>query len=139
MVCTNRGGLVYVMRSARAGDSELVIRGYAAAVDAARALRRARQRAGLTQRELAGRTGVAQPTIARIEQGLAVPRVDTLDRLLQACGERLDSLVRGGEGVDRTLIRSMLNRTPAQRLDHVTETARGIRELLDSASPAERR
>src|SRR5579864_5674600 len=54
------------------------------------ALRRARRRAGLTQRGLAARTGVAQPTIARIERGLDDPRVRTLSRLLQACGETLE-------------------------------------------------
>lgn len=41
-----------------------------------------RKGAGLSQRELALRTGVAQPTIARIEGGRVDPRVTTLERLL---------------------------------------------------------
>jgi transcriptional regulator with XRE-family HTH domain len=36
-------------------------------MNAARSLRHARRRAGLTQRDLAQQTGIAQPTIARIE------------------------------------------------------------------------
>jgi predicted transcriptional regulator len=32
-------------------------------------LRQARRRVGLSQRDLAARTGIAQPTIARIEGG----------------------------------------------------------------------
>ncbi len=50
-------------------------------------LRAARKRAGLTQRELARRTGMPQTTIARIETGQTDPRVDTLNRLLAGCGE----------------------------------------------------
>jgi DNA-binding XRE family transcriptional regulator len=38
----------------------------------------ARRSAGLTQRQLAERSGVPQPTIARIESGKQMPRADTL-------------------------------------------------------------
>lgn len=58
-------------------------------MDAARVVREARGRAGLTQRELAQATGIHQPAIARIETGDVVPRVDTLGRLLAACGASL--------------------------------------------------
>lgn len=44
----------------------------------------ARRAAGLTQRALAARSGVAQPHIARIESGRVVPTAQTLERLLQA-------------------------------------------------------
>jgi transcriptional regulator with XRE-family HTH domain len=79
-------------------------------------LRQARRRAGVSQRELARRTGIAQPTIARIETGDAVPRVDTLNCLLQACGEELDALPRLGVGLDRTVIRGLLALSPAERM-----------------------
>ena len=92
-------------------------------VDSAAALRKARRRAGLSQRELASRTSVAQPTIARIERGLEAPRVATLARLLEACGESLEARPRLGMGVDRTLIREMLRRTPAERLESLGEEA----------------
>ena len=58
----------------------------------------ARRGAGLTQRQLAARSGVPQPTIARIESGRQVPRVDTLERLLDACGWELEMTPRRGEG-----------------------------------------
>ncbi len=75
----------------------------------------ARRSAGLTQRELATRAGVPQPTIARIESGRQMPRADTLDRLLKACGWELDMTPRRGEGEDRSLIDHWLSLTPADR------------------------
>ena len=85
-------------------------------MDAARVLRQARRRAGLTQRQLAERAGVPHSQIAKIESGVVVPRVDTLDRLLEACGEGLESRPRLGIGVDRTLARELLKLAPADRL-----------------------
>jgi transcriptional regulator with XRE-family HTH domain len=72
-------------------------------MDAGRVLRQARRRAGLTQRQLGEKAGVPQSVIARIESRAVIPRVDTLDRLLDACGEGLESAPRPGRGVDRTL------------------------------------
>ena len=46
----------------------------------------ARVPAGLSQRKLAARAGVAQSTIARIESGHADPAFSTLERLLAAAG-----------------------------------------------------
>ena len=58
--------------------------------DAASILRNARQRAGLSQRELASRADTAQSVVARIELGQASPTWDTLARLVQAAGFALD-------------------------------------------------
>ena len=52
-------------------------------------LRTERHRAGLTQRELAERTGVPQSTIARIETGHTDPRASTLNTLLIGCGRSM--------------------------------------------------
>jgi predicted transcriptional regulator len=79
-------------------------------------VRNARQRAHLTQRELAAKAGIPQETIARIERGRVDPRVTTLDRLLEACGYGLESMPRLGIGVDRTQIRALLALTPSERL-----------------------
>lgn len=92
-------------------------------------LRDARTRAGLTQRELARRTGVAQPTIARIEAGVADPRVGTLERLLAACGRSLQATVRPGTGVDRSQLRELLRLSPRQRLDLLRDDVAGLRRL----------
>jgi transcriptional regulator with XRE-family HTH domain len=52
-------------------------------------LQTSRAQAGLTQRELAVRTGVPQSTIARIERGQTDPRTSTLNTLLIGCGQML--------------------------------------------------
>jgi predicted transcriptional regulator len=94
-----------------------------------RELRNARRRAGLSQRALATRTGVAQPTIARIERGQDDPRVSTLDRLLRACDETLATVPLAGSGIDRTEIRVLLALTPAQRVASVVDEARVLDRL----------
>lgn len=48
-------------------------------------VRTARAAAGLTQAELAKRSGVRQPNISAIERGLTEPRPETVERLLDAC------------------------------------------------------
>ena len=49
-------------------------------------IREARLRAGLTQSELAERTGRERSVIARWEQGSASPSIDNLVEVIQACG-----------------------------------------------------
>lgn len=83
----------------------------------------------MTQRELARRTGIAQPTIARIEAGVADPRVHTLERLLAACGHSLQSTPRPGTGVDRSQLRELLRLSPRQRLDLLRDDVAGLRRL----------
>ena len=84
----------------------------------------------MSQRELARRAGMAQPAVARIEQGHVTPRVDTLDRLLAACGHELDIRSRSGASVDRTVIRQLLKLTPRERLDLAVAEATNLARLL---------
>lgn len=49
----------------------------------------AREEKGLTQRELAELSGIKQPAIARLERGAAVPKIDTLIRLLVPLGKTI--------------------------------------------------
>jgi DNA-binding XRE family transcriptional regulator len=49
-------------------------------------LRELRRGAGLTQAELARRTGIHRPNIARVEAGRHTPSLDTLNRLASAIG-----------------------------------------------------
>lgn len=58
-------------------------------LDVAAVLRDARDHAGLSQTELAERTGVAQPNISAYEAGRRTPTVRTLVALLDACGVEL--------------------------------------------------
>lgn len=57
-----------------------------ARVRSAALIREARLRAGLTQAELAGRTGRDRSVIARWEKGAVAPSVETLVDLVRACG-----------------------------------------------------
>lgn len=104
-------------------------------MNSARAVRGARKRAGLSQAELARRTGIPQPAISRIERGLVVPRADTLDRLLEACGEGLEALPRPGLGVDRTVTRALLGLSPGERSRIAVIEAANLQRAL----PADRR
>lgn len=55
-------------------------------------IRDARQAAGITQQELAGRAGTAQPAVAAYESGARAPSLATLERLLDACGYDVEVL-----------------------------------------------
>jgi transcriptional regulator with XRE-family HTH domain len=59
-------------------------------MDAARLIRVARRRAGLTLRELAQRAHTSHSTLAAYEQSRKTPNVDTLGRILTACGFSVD-------------------------------------------------
>jgi transcriptional regulator with XRE-family HTH domain len=48
-----------------------------------------RNRAGLTQAELAEKMGTTQPVVTRMESGRVQPSLRTLHRLAQATGSRL--------------------------------------------------
>jgi transcriptional regulator with XRE-family HTH domain len=89
----------------------------------------ARRSAALTQRQLAERSGIPQPTIARIESGKQMPRADTLDRLLRACGWELDMTLRRGQGEDRGLIRSWLALSHQERAEGGAAYGRALERM----------
>lgn len=96
----------------------------------------ARRRAGLTQRELARRAGVAPSTVGRIEAGLRAPSADLVERLVRAAG--FEILVGLGEPDPATdaMFERTLQRTPAERLADATRAARFAlqgRRALDAA------
>jgi uncharacterized protein len=61
---------------------------------AATLLRQARQRAGLSQVELAARAGVTQSVISSYESGHRQPSVPTLAALIEATGFELETVIR---------------------------------------------
>jgi transcriptional regulator with XRE-family HTH domain len=105
-------------------------------------VREARLRAGYSQRELAVRAGTTQSVVGRLEAGTGSPRVDTVERLLEAAGCRvraeLEALVPDDPvvaaykaDIDRTLLRENLGRTPEERV-------RALEALQDLAAEARR-
>jgi transcriptional regulator with XRE-family HTH domain len=84
-------------------------------------IRLARSRRGLTQAELARRLGTSQSAIARWERGDVSPRVETLNRVLEACGFRADVELRDGTSVDRDQLRERLQWSPAERLRYLVD------------------
>ena len=106
------------------------------AMDAAGMVKMARRRAGLSQRELARRSGVAQPTVSRVESGRMSPTFDTLNAMVRACGMHLVARDQGGRGVDETQLWERLRWAPAERFRHAVVASRNIRRMIASARPA---
>ncbi len=94
----------------------------------------ARRGAGLSQRALAERAGVPQSTVARIERGQIDPRASTLNALLRACDWELglQRVSVDANGIDRTLIREQLDRTPTQRVEGMVAAARLALRIADA-------
>ena len=96
---------------------------------AKRLLRTARRRAGLSQRALGEAAGIPQSTVARIELGTLSPRIDTLERLLNAAGQALTTERRIGVGIDRTQIHALLRLTPTERARLATANVANMAEF----------
>jgi transcriptional regulator with XRE-family HTH domain len=95
-------------------------------------IRDARQYAGLSQRELAARLGTKQSVVSRWERGVDTPRVDTLARILQACGFEAYLTFRRHDDEDRSQIVESLALSPEERL----ETVENVTEFLGLARRA---
>lgn len=67
-------------------------------MDAAHLLRTARERSGLTLRQLAHRARTSHSTLAAYEAGRKVPTVTTLARVLRAAGFAVDAELRARAG-----------------------------------------
>ena len=97
---------------------------------AAAILRQARERAQLSQAELAGRLGVSQAAIARLERPGSNPRVNTVAGVLAATGHRLTlAAERLEQSVDETLVARQLDMTPAERIAWFEATYEDARAL----------
>ena len=86
-----------------------------ARTDLGRLIGDARRSAGLTQAQLAAAIGTSQSVVSRWERGADSPRIDTLVRILRACGYEPDLVLRRHDDVDRSQIRIQLAADPATR------------------------
>ncbi|MGH3060444.1 MAG: helix-turn-helix transcriptional regulator [Gaiellaceae bacterium] len=91
-------------------------------------IREARLRAGLTQAELAERTGRERSVIARWEQGAVAPSVDTLLTLVEACGFDLPLELVPAKPLDDARLRKNLLLSPERRVQRaLREREKAIR------------
>jgi transcriptional regulator with XRE-family HTH domain len=94
-------------------------------VRSARIIREARLRAGLTQAELAERAGRDRTVVARWEQGLVAPSVDTLVELVQACGFDLPLEIVPYDDTADAAIKDAAIVPPDRRLDQMLDQLKG--------------
>ena len=95
-------------------------------LDASKLVRTARERGGLTQRQLARKARTAQSVVARIELGETSPSWSTLARLLKAAGFSLSADLRR-INIDPQLLDDVpriLALSPEQRLREVGQVSR---------------
>lgn len=90
-------------------------------------LREGRLRAGLTQAEVAARVGTTQSAIARWEAGKATPSLETLTRVLRACGLDLRFGLEPHDPDESSFLDRKLAQSPTDRLDELTRTIAFIR------------
>jgi transcriptional regulator with XRE-family HTH domain len=82
-------------------------------------MRQARTRAGLSQVELAERSGKDRAQIARWERDVVTPSLETLREVLQACGFDLDLqlvLYQPPDAREDARLRDELRKTPQEHL-----------------------
>ncbi len=84
-------------------------------------IREARELAGMTQVELAECLGTKQSVVSRWEREVDSPRIDTLGRILSACGFEADLVFRRHDDEDRSQIVERLSWSPTERLRYLQD------------------
>jgi len=89
-------------------------------------LRHARREAGITQKQLSIRTGIAAPALSRIENGHESPSFERFATCLEALGfePKLELLPLGGSQADPIHLEAEAELTPTQRLESLFEWMR---------------
>ena len=85
-------------------------------------MQEARLRAGLTQYELAARTGRDRAVIARWEQEVVSPSLETLVDLLRACGFDLEPVLVPYETDRDEGLKANLRLSPERRLEQLVKS-----------------
>lgn len=86
----------------------------------------ARREVGISQTQLAIRTGIAAPAISRIENGHESPSFERFARCMEALGfaPTVELRVLGGSDADPTHLAAEAGMTPSQRLASLFEWMR---------------
>jgi transcriptional regulator with XRE-family HTH domain len=96
-------------------------------------LREARLRAGLTQRELARRVDRPQSQIARWESGRVEPSLETLRKLIRACGLELMYGLANYDDSYVPYIERLLELSPQERIEDALEREDVFGEIRGAA------
>jgi transcriptional regulator with XRE-family HTH domain len=94
------------------------------AVKSAALLREARLRAGLSQHELAARSGKERTVIARWEHGAVSPSFDTVIELVRACGFDLPLELAPYDPTGDERIAELQMLSPERRLERLLDRGR---------------
>ncbi len=101
-----------------------------------RIVREARRRHGLDQRALARRARTSQTQVSRIERGAVSPSVQTVARLLEVMGERLELGAapgpRGNQPIEQ-LRSDFLQLTPGERIVQAAELSQDLTSIAHRA------
>jgi transcriptional regulator with XRE-family HTH domain len=94
---------------------------------------------GLSQAQLARRSGSTQAAISRLERGEISPTFQTFERLLAVMGDEAEVVVRRSQGDhNRDRVRAQLRRPPAERLAVAISWNRLAGEFAHAGAEAER-
>lgn len=97
-------------------------------------IREARRRAGLTQAELAGLAGTAQPAIARWESGRTAVSLDDVVRLIRLCGLDIEFSLVEKDDSDAAQAARLAGLSGQQRLDRHARVRRQLTALRTAGS-----
>jgi transcriptional regulator with XRE-family HTH domain len=95
-------------------------------------IREARRRAGLTQADLAGRAGTAQPAIARWESGRTAVSLDDVRRLVRLCGFDLEVMLVPRDDSDMAQAARLAALSGQQRMDRHARVTRQLTALREA-------
>ena len=103
-------------------------------MSAADLVREVRKRHGLNKASLARRCRTSQTHISRIERGEVSPSVETLERILQTMGERLElSAAAGAHGNESDAeVRANLEISPTEHLLRAAELSFAVTTIAGS-------
>ena len=76
---------------ARSEDSRLTIEAAEKTIKIINKLTESREALGLTQRDLAKKCGIQQPALARIETCKVIPKLNTIIKIAEAVGVKIES------------------------------------------------
>ncbi len=103
---------------------------------AAELVRTTRRRHGIGQRSLARRCRTSQTHISRIERGEVSPSVETLDRILQSMGERLEVSALPGPRGNQSLkeLRADMKLSPGERVVQAAELSHALTTIAGGSA-----